>query len=162
MKRPWVYMCSPSGCTLPPPSPPAPSRSSHCTRSERLSHASNLGWWSVSPLIVYMFRCCSLERWAFKESESLSNDKPFCTWFQQSLFKSWLRSEYQQLWGLPKERHFKCHLSTQFTESCYFMLPTALSVTCLSFVGTHGANERSGIPTQDFDFRFCILSFGPF
>ena len=24
-----------------------------------LSHASNLGWWSVSPLIVYMFRCCS-------------------------------------------------------------------------------------------------------
>ena len=34
---------------LPPPSPPAPSRFSQCTRSERLSHASNLGWWSVSP-----------------------------------------------------------------------------------------------------------------
>ena len=34
---------------LPPPSPPDPSRSSQCTRSERLSHASNLGWWSVSP-----------------------------------------------------------------------------------------------------------------
>ena len=34
---------------LPPPSPPAPSRSSQCTRSERLSHASSLGWWSVSP-----------------------------------------------------------------------------------------------------------------
>ena len=35
---------------IPPPtsSPPAPSRSSQCTRSERLSHASNLGWWSVS------------------------------------------------------------------------------------------------------------------
>ena len=28
----------------PPPSPPDPSRSSQCTRSERLSHASNLGW----------------------------------------------------------------------------------------------------------------------
>ena len=25
-----------------------------------LSHASNLGWWSVSPLIVYLFQCCSL------------------------------------------------------------------------------------------------------
>ena len=26
-----------------------------------LSHASSLGWWSVSPEIIYMFRCCSLE-----------------------------------------------------------------------------------------------------
>ena len=49
MKQPWVYMCSPSQSPLPPPSPPAPSRSSQCTRSERLSHASNLDWWSVSP-----------------------------------------------------------------------------------------------------------------
>ena len=44
---------------LPPPSPPAPSGSSQCTRPEHLSHASNLGCWSVSPLIIYMFRCCS-------------------------------------------------------------------------------------------------------
>ena len=49
MKQPWVYMCSPSQFPLPPPSPPVPSRFSQCTRSERLSHASNLGWWSVSP-----------------------------------------------------------------------------------------------------------------
>ena len=49
MKQPWVYMCSPSRYHLPPPSPPAPSRFSQCTRSECLSHASNLGWWSVSP-----------------------------------------------------------------------------------------------------------------
>ena len=49
MKQPWVYMCSPSRSPLPPPSPPDPSRSSQCTRSEGLSHASNLGWWSVSP-----------------------------------------------------------------------------------------------------------------
>ena len=60
MKRPWVYMSSPSRSPLPPPSPPASSRSSQSTRSECLSHASNLGWWSVSPLTVYMFRCCSL------------------------------------------------------------------------------------------------------
>ena len=46
---------------IPPPSLPDPSGSSQCTRSKRLSHVSNLGWWYVSPLIVYMFRCCSLE-----------------------------------------------------------------------------------------------------
>ena len=44
MKQPWVYMCSPSQSPLPHPSPPVPSRFSQCTRSERLSHASNLGW----------------------------------------------------------------------------------------------------------------------
>ena len=44
MKQPGVYMCSPSRSPLLPPSPPAPSRFSQCTRSERLSHASNLGW----------------------------------------------------------------------------------------------------------------------
>ena len=44
MKQPWVFMCSPSLSPLPPP-----SRFSQCSRSERLSHASNLGWWSVSP-----------------------------------------------------------------------------------------------------------------
>ena len=46
---------------FPPPSPPHPSGSSQCTRPEHLSHASNLGWWSVSPLIIYMLRCCSLK-----------------------------------------------------------------------------------------------------
>ena len=49
MKQPRVYMCSPSQSPLPPPSPPIPSRLSQGTRSEHLSHASNLGWWSVSP-----------------------------------------------------------------------------------------------------------------
>ena len=44
----------------PPPSPSHPSGSSQCTSPEHLSHASNLGWWSVSPLIVYLFQCCSL------------------------------------------------------------------------------------------------------
>ena len=49
IKQPWVYMCSPSRSPLPPPCPPAPSRSSQCIRSESMSHAFNLGWWSVSP-----------------------------------------------------------------------------------------------------------------
>ena len=34
---------------LPPPSLLDPSGSSQCTRPEHLSHAPNLGWWSVSP-----------------------------------------------------------------------------------------------------------------
>ena len=50
----------PSPSTLPPPSPSHPSGSSQCTSPEHLSHASNLGWWSVSPLIVYLFQCYSL------------------------------------------------------------------------------------------------------
>ena len=57
MNQPWIYMCSPSRSPLPPPSPSQPSRSSQCTSPEHLSH---LGWWSVSPLIVYLFQCCSL------------------------------------------------------------------------------------------------------
>ena len=43
------FTCVPHPDPPPPPSPPDPSRFSQCTRSERLSHASNLGWWSVSP-----------------------------------------------------------------------------------------------------------------
>ena len=42
---------------LPPPAPSHPSGSSQCTSPEHLSHASNLGWWSVSHLIVYLFQC---------------------------------------------------------------------------------------------------------
>ena len=49
MNQPWIYMCSPSRSPLPPTSPPDPSGSSQCTSPEHLSHASNLGWWSVSP-----------------------------------------------------------------------------------------------------------------
>ena len=52
----WSSFWSP----LPPPSPSHPSGSSHCTSPEHLSHASNLGWWSVSPLIVYLFQYYSL------------------------------------------------------------------------------------------------------
>ena len=44
MNQPWIYMYSPSQTPLPPPNLPDPSGSSQCTRSEHLSHASNLGW----------------------------------------------------------------------------------------------------------------------
>ena len=57
----WVshgFTCAPHpNPPFPPPSPSHPSGSSQCTSSEHLSHASNLGWWSVSPLIVYLFQC---------------------------------------------------------------------------------------------------------
>ena len=61
----WIshgFTCiPPSQSPLPPPSPPDSPGSSQRTSPEHLSHASNLGWWSVSPLMVYMFRCCSLK-----------------------------------------------------------------------------------------------------
>ena len=44
MNQPWIYMCSPSRSSLPPPSLPDPSGSSQCIRPKHLSHASNLGW----------------------------------------------------------------------------------------------------------------------
>ena len=45
---------------LPPPSPSHPSGSSQCTSLEHLSQASNLDWWSVSHMIIYIFQCYSL------------------------------------------------------------------------------------------------------
>ena len=61
MNQPQVYMWSPSWTPLPPSSPSHPSGSSQCTSLEHLSHASNLGWWSVSHLIIHMFQCYSLK-----------------------------------------------------------------------------------------------------
>ena len=48
MNQPWSSMYSPSRSPLSPPPPPDSSGSFQCTRPEHLSHASNLGWWSVS------------------------------------------------------------------------------------------------------------------
>ena len=46
--------------------PSHPSGSSQCTSPKHLSHASNLGWWSVSQLIIYIFQCysCLIHRMA--------------------------------------------------------------------------------------------------
>ena len=60
MNQPWIYMYSPSRSPLLPPSPSHPSGSSQCTSPKHLSHGSNLGWQSVSPLILYLFQCYSL------------------------------------------------------------------------------------------------------
>ena len=57
MNLPQVYMCSPSWTLLPPctiplghPSAPAPSFQ---------YRASNLDWWPISYMILYMFQCHS-------------------------------------------------------------------------------------------------------
>ena len=55
MNQPWIYMYSPSWSPLLPYPSPHISGSSQCTSPKHLSHASNLGWWSVSPLIIYTF-----------------------------------------------------------------------------------------------------------
>ena len=70
MNHPWIYMYSPSHSPLPPPSPSHPSGSCQSTSPEHLSHASNLGCWSVSPLIVYLFQCVSWFRAASLHSAS--------------------------------------------------------------------------------------------
>ena len=58
ISRGFTYVPHPA---LPPlPSPSHPSESSQFTSPEQLSHASNLGWSSVSRLIVYLFQCYSL------------------------------------------------------------------------------------------------------
>ena len=65
MNLPQVYTCSPSWTLLPPPSsllplctiplghPSAPAPSIQY-------HASNLDWWLISYMILYMFQCHSL------------------------------------------------------------------------------------------------------
>ena len=68
MKKPWVYMCSPS--RSPPPSPPTPSRFSQCTRSERLSRDISLPTKvllvkaMVFPVVMY-----GCESWTIKKTE---------------------------------------------------------------------------------------------
>ena len=55
---------------LPPSSPPDPSRSSQCTRSERLSHASNLGLpflnppWTLGVQSSHTVEACLGKFWA--------------------------------------------------------------------------------------------------
>ena len=60
MNQPWVYMCSPSWPSLPPPSHPI-SGSSPCTSPEHPASCINLDWRSSSHIIIYMFQCYSLE-----------------------------------------------------------------------------------------------------
>ena len=61
MNQPWIYMCSPSLIPLPPPSPSLHQGHPSAPALNTLSHASNLDWWSISRMIIYMFQCSSLK-----------------------------------------------------------------------------------------------------
>ena len=54
-------MCPSSGIPLPPPSPSDPQGCPSALALSALFHASNLDWWSVSHMAIYMFQCCSLK-----------------------------------------------------------------------------------------------------
>ena len=59
MNLPWVNMCSPSWIPLQPPSHPIPLGHPSVPAASTLYHTSNLDWWSVSHVIIYMFQCHS-------------------------------------------------------------------------------------------------------
>ena len=61
MNQPWVYMCSPSWTRGHLPHHPIPLGHPSALALSTLSHASNLDWWSVSHVIIYMFQCYSLK-----------------------------------------------------------------------------------------------------
>ena len=69
MKRPWVYMSSPSRSPLPPPSPPAPSRSSQSTRSERVSHE-----YPVFKKSFTILKMVIIYRWTYLQSRNKGRD----------------------------------------------------------------------------------------
>ena len=55
-----IYMCSPSWTPSHLPPHPIPQGHPSAPALSTLSHASNLEWWSVSHLIIYMSQCHSL------------------------------------------------------------------------------------------------------
>ena len=59
MNPPQVYPCSPSWTLHPPPSPPLPLGHPSAPAPSIQYHASNLDWWLVSYMILYMFQCYS-------------------------------------------------------------------------------------------------------
>ena len=56
MSQPWVYMCSLSWTSPHLPPHPIPQGHPSAPALSTLSHASNLDWWSVSHMIIYMFQ----------------------------------------------------------------------------------------------------------
>ena len=59
MNLPRVYTCSQSWTPLPPPSPTIPLGHPSAPAPSILYPASNLDWWFVSYMILYMFQCHS-------------------------------------------------------------------------------------------------------
>ena len=59
MNPPQVYTCSPSWTPLPSPSPYQPLGHPSAPAPSIQYHASNLDWWFISYMILYMFQCHS-------------------------------------------------------------------------------------------------------
>ena len=57
MNQPWVYMCSPSWTPSHLSLHPIPQGHPSAQALSALSHVSNLDWWSVSHMVIYMFQC---------------------------------------------------------------------------------------------------------
>ena len=61
MNQPWVYMCPPFWTPSHFPPHPIPQGCPSAPALSVLSHASNLDWWSISHMVIYMFQCYSLK-----------------------------------------------------------------------------------------------------
>ena len=61
MNQPWLYVCSPSWPSLPPPPHPIPHGHPSATALSTLPHALNLDWWSISHMVIHIFQCYSLK-----------------------------------------------------------------------------------------------------
>ena len=55
MNQPWVYMCPPPEPPSPLPPHPIPQGHPSAPALSTLPHASNLDWWSISHMIIYMY-----------------------------------------------------------------------------------------------------------
>ena len=111
MNQPWIYMCFPSQSPLPPLSPSHPSGSSQCTSPEHLSHASNLDWRSVSPLIVYLFQCYSLRT----SHPCLLSQSPKVCSVHLSLFLLIYTNGFKVFFILVKSLNHVQHFTTPWT-----------------------------------------------
>ena len=103
----------PSRSPLSPPSPPHPSGSSQGTSPEHLSHASSLGWWSVSPLIVYLFQCCFL-----RTSHPCLLPQSLNTFYRWGQLGTWMQVKEQQL--EPDMEQWTCSkLGEEYIKAVY-------------------------------------------
>ena len=61
MNQPRVYVCPPSQNPSHLPPHPIPQGGPSAPALSTLFHASNLDWWSISHMVIYMFQCYSLK-----------------------------------------------------------------------------------------------------
>ena len=59
MNLPWVYVCSPSWDPSHLATHPIPQGHPSAPAPSTLYHASNLDWWFISHMIIYMIQCHS-------------------------------------------------------------------------------------------------------